>query len=171
MAVMRMTLRAFGARNRVFIPLCFLALALLVAGSVGFGPAPASAQTLVAAKRAVVIRNDLGGDVGARANRIAAMRAAGQHVEIRGAVCYSACTMYLSLPESCVSPQTEFGFHGPSFYGLPLSPEQFEFWSQVIARHYPDTLRAWYLRVGRHSATMIRIRGSELIRLGVPDCD
>lgn len=163
--------RIAQAFRTVLVPSRHVVPTLLATGLIALGPAPVGAETRVAAQRPVVIGNDLGGDVGARANRIATMRKAGQHVEIRGALCYSACTMYLALPDSCVNRRTVFGFHRPSFYGLPLSSERFEFWSQVIARHYPAALRDWYLRVGRHSATMVRIRGSELIRLGVSECD
>ncbi|KEP68724.1 hypothetical protein DL1_09165 [Thioclava dalianensis] len=132
--------------------------------------AAALAQQPVAARAPLVVGSDYGGDVGARANKIAAMRKAGQHAEIRGRLCYSACTMYLSLPGTCVQPNTRFGFHGPSFYGLALAPEQFEFWSRIIAAHYPQPLQRWYLKTGRHSRALIKIRGSELIRLGIPAC-
>ncbi len=133
-------------------------------------PQPASAQNFGAAPRLFVIKNDLGGDVGARANKITAMRNEGARVEIRGQVCYSACTMYLQLPGTCISRQTEFGFHRPSYYGVSLSPEQFEFWSQVIAMHYPPALASWYMREGRYSRSLVKISGAELIRLGVPEC-
>lgn len=118
----------------------------------------------------VVILNDSGGDVGARGNKIRAMRAAGQIVQIRGAICYSACTMYLGLPGSCVSRKTQFGFHRPSFFGAALPPAKFEFWSQVIAAHYPTPLHNWYLQVGRYSNVPIVISGREIIRLGIAEC-
>ncbi|MGD9916975.1 MAG: hypothetical protein AB7U46_03075 [Paenirhodobacter sp.] len=132
----------------------------------------AAAQAVPAgyAPRAVVIRNDMGGDVGARANKIAAMRAAGQSVEIRGSACYSACTMYLALPGTCVNRRTQFGFHRPSYYGIALAPDQFEFWSQVIAAHYPPAIRSWYLREARYAVSPEILPGAELIRLGVPEC-
>jgi len=119
---------------------------------------------------AIEIRNDMGGDVGARANKIAAMRANGQSVAIRGPSCYSACTMYLSLAGSCVSRTTRFGFHRPSHYGAALSPDQFEFWSNVIAAHYPAPLQSWYMNEGRYSISLQVISGADLIRMGVAEC-
>lgn len=152
------------------------ALALCVGLSAGFLPGQAQAQVqgqvLVAgySPRPIEIGNDLGGDVGARANKIAVMRANGQSVAIRGPSCYSACTMYLALPGSCIDRGTRFGFHRPSYYGTALTPEQFEFWSQVIASHYPASLQSWYLTEGRYSARLRMIAGAEIIRLGVPEC-
>jgi hypothetical protein len=160
--------RAAHSRPHVFV---ILATAFLAAALTVFAPQPAAAQSVGYAPRAVLIRNDMGGDVGARANKIAAMRAQGQHVAIVGAACYSSCTMYLGLPGTCVSRKTQFGFHRPSFYGAALSPAKFEYWSQVIAQHYPAALQGWYLRVGRYSTNLIRMSGAELIRLGMPECD
>lgn len=134
---------------------------------------PATAQPVIAAAHSpapIVVGNDLGGDVGARANRIAALAATGRPVEIRGAACYSACTLYLGLPGTCISRKTQFGFHRPSFYGAALPPEKFEFWSQVIAAHYPPALREWYLREGRFSARLRKISGGALIAMGLREC-
>ena len=135
-------------------------------------PTMAEAQTITVGysrPERVLVRNDLGGDVGARANKIHDMTVSGQSVEIRGA-CYSSCTMYLGLPGSCTSRNAQFGFHRPSFYGAALAPDQFEFWSQVIAAHYPPALRDWYLTQGRYSASLKMISGAQLIKLGVPEC-
>ena len=136
------------------------------------GPSYGQDQILTAnySPRPITIGNDMGGDVGARANRIAAMRASGQSVAIRGPSCYSACTMYLSLPGSCVSRKAKFGFHRPSYYGSTLPPEKFEFWSRIIAAHYPAPLQSWYMAEGRHSVALQMISGTELIRLGVTEC-
>ncbi|MBZ4022907.1 hypothetical protein CKO11_10590 [Rhodobacter sp. TJ_12] len=131
----------------------------------------ASAQAVPVAYGAkrITVRGDLGGDVGRRANKIQAMAAAGQAVAIQGA-CYSACTMYLGLPGSCVNRNARLGFHRPSFYGAALPPEKFEFWSQVIAAHYPAPLRRWYMREGRYSVGPQIISGQQLINMGVPEC-
>jgi len=161
-------LRARVARSRPHVLLSMILAGLMLLT----GAEPGVAQSVPAgyAVRPIVIRNDVGGDVGVRANQIAAMRAAGQSVEIRGAVCYSACTMYLALPGACVSRHTQFGFHRPSYYGTTLAPDQFEFWSQVIAAHYPAPLHDWYLRTGRYSRQLMMISGAEIIRLGVAEC-
>ncbi|MEL7175094.1 MAG: hypothetical protein AAGK28_01085 [Pseudomonadota bacterium] len=119
----------------------------------------------------LVVRNDRGGSVGTRAREIAHLRAADRAVELRGRVCLSSCTMYLSLRRVCVSPSTTFGFHGPSYYGRPLSAHDFEHWSHVIADHYPAALKDWYLTTGRYrSRGYFRMKGSDLIRMGVAQC-
>lgn len=166
-----MTFQIPRARAALLRPHVFRIALLLGLIATGLGD-PVAGQTVPVgyAPRPIIIRNDLGGDVGARANKISAMAASGQTVEIRGSVCYSACTMYLGLPGSCISRTTQFGFHRPSYYGAALEPDQFEFWSQVIAAHYPKALKTWYLQKGRHRASLQMISGAELIRLGVREC-
>lgn len=119
----------------------------------------------------IVVGNDRGGLVSRRVTEIQKIRAGGQRVEIRGRLCLSTCTMYLGLPQTCVSPTTVFGFHGPSYYGTPLSTRDFEYWSNVIAKHYPEPIRSWYLREGRTRVlNSYRIKGRQLIRMGISQC-
>ena len=121
--------------------------------------------------RAVVIRNDPGGVLPARIASIASIRSSGQRVELRGRYCLSACTLYLGLPNACVSPQTRFGFHGPSMYGRPLKSKDFERWSKVMASHYPEPLRSWFMEKARYQVTgYVNLRGEDLIRMGVERC-
>jgi hypothetical protein len=135
----------------------------------GMGLAQDSAAT--SSRAVLVVGNDEGGLVSNRVEEINRILLQGTHVEIRGQVCYSACTMYLGMPDTCVLPQTSFGFHGPSHYGRRLSAHDFEYWSQVIASHYPAPLRSWYLTEGRtRISDYFRISGTELIRLGVRQC-
>lgn len=118
-----------------------------------------------------VIHNDRGGVVGARAQEIHTIQLRQQRVEIRGKVCLSTCTMFLGAGDVCVNPNTKFGFHGPSYYGRPLKPEQFEYWSQVIASYYPAGLKEWYLTTGRYkSKGYYTMSGTQLIALGVASC-
>ncbi|MFV2034775.1 MAG: hypothetical protein ACC631_06655 [Halocynthiibacter sp.] len=133
---------------------------------------PAAAQAASTARgQVVVVSNDRGGLVGRRAEQIETIRATRQRVEIRGRICLSSCTMYLGLPNTCISPDTSFGFHGPSFYGTALSPADFEYWSAVIASYYPQPLRDWYMREGRtRISNYFRISGRELIRMGIKQC-
>lgn len=169
-----MKLRNLLARAAQLRPhVLFLGAAALIGGLAAVLPAnTAQAQVAVSgySPRPIEIRNDPGGDVGARANKIAAMRANGQTVAIVGPSCLSACTMYLALPGSCVRASARFGFHRPSYYGTSLTPEKFEFWSQVIASHYPAPLQSWYLREGRYSVNLRMIAGADLIRMGVREC-
>lgn len=123
--------------------------------------------------RAIIIQNDKGGAVTERAELIRDYRSAGTSVEIRGSFCLSSCTMYLGLPETCVTPQTVFGFHGPSsrHYGIALNPAAFEHWSQIMADHYPEPLRSWFLSKGRHRIVgFYEYLGSDLIRMGIRRC-
>lgn len=114
--------------------------------------------------RAVVVRNDPGGVLPARIASVASIRSSGQRVELRGRYCLSACTLYLGLPNACVSPQTRFGFHGPSMYGRPLKSKDFERWSKVMASHYPEPLRSWFMEKARYQVTgYVNLRGEDLI--------
>lgn len=117
------------------------------------------------AQPALIIADDHGGTVSTRVSQIAQLRRSGRAVEIRGEHCYSSCTMYLALPRLCIHPDTIFGFHGPSDFGKPLLPQQFEYWSRIIADHYPPSLADWYMRVARHSLSRHHnIRGKDLAR-------
>ena len=114
-----------------------------------------------------ISRSDRGGLVRTRVHEIEQMRAAGIGVEITAPQCLSSCTMYLGADVVCISPYTVFGFHAPSYYGAALSPEVFEYWSKVIASHYPEPLRRWFMEVGRYkTAGYYRIDGRQIIKLG-----
>ncbi|MDA5093082.1 hypothetical protein O2N63_03185 [Aliiroseovarius sp. KMU-50] len=119
----------------------------------------------------IVIGNDYGGSVRERHNEIQRINALGQRVEIRGQICLSSCTMFLGAKNVCVSSRTTFGFHGPHRFGSRLSPEEFDQWSKVIAAYYPASVKSWYLQKARHQIYKIaRLKGSELVRLGVTKC-
>lgn len=119
----------------------------------------------------VVIRDDPGGRIVARLHEIDRILATGQRVEIRGRFCHSTCTMMIGLPGTCVSAGTRFGFHGPSFLGVPMSARQFDYWSWQMARFYPPPLRDWFMRTGRHRIDgLYELSGVELIRMGIREC-
>lgn len=119
-----------------------------------------------------VIGSDRGGFIRERQLEIRRLQASGQPVEIRGALCYSTCTMLLGLPQTCVSPNTEFGFHGPSRSGTRLGAAEFEYYSQLIAQYYPSQLKDWFLKKGRNRINGVhRIKGSEIIRMGIKKCE
>jgi hypothetical protein len=140
--------------------------AAMLAAIVAFGSGMSAA-----AQRVVVIGDDRGGYVGERAQLVASLRADAARVEIRGSICFSACTMYLGAGDVCVSPETRFGFHGPSRFGQALSTLEFEHWSEVMARHYAEPLRQWFMEGPRYeSRTLIEVSGAELIRLGYAAC-
>lgn len=129
-------------------------------------------QTRVARDGTIIVERDNGGLLVERIRFLSALRQSGQRVEIRGQ-CISACTLYLGLPQTCISRDTVMGFHGPQsqLYGIALPPADFEYWSRVMADHYPPALRRWFLTEGRNEIMGVhRIRGRELIRLGAREC-
>ncbi|TMV05648.1 hypothetical protein FGK63_16535 [Ruegeria sediminis] len=119
-----------------------------------------------------VVGNDRGGSIKARLFQIRRLRASGQRVEIRGKFCFSTCTMLLGLPNTCILPETQFGFHGPSLNGRRLAPDRFEYFSRVISQYYPQPLRDWYMKTGRNRLNPIyRISGARIIAMGIAACD
>ena len=166
--------RSGNAREKITtLPTPGKALAMLVlaaATTLAIAPAEA-AQRPEGGARTLVIRNDPGGVIPARIADIATIRASGRKVELRGRYCLSACTLYLGLPNACVSPQTRFGFHGPSLYGRPLKQKEFERWSRLMASHYPEPLRDWFMKTARFRLTgYANLQGDDLIRMGVERC-
>lgn len=89
-------------------------------------------------------------------------------VRLRGQI-NSADTLWLGARDVCVEPSVRMEFHGPRNYGLfRLSPVDFQYYSQVVADHYPKPLADWYMAAGRYG--FWTIRASELVRLGVKAC-
>ncbi len=143
---------------------CLLVPLAFCLGVVG---APATAQQ----QAPLVIGNDRGGGVAQRARLVDAIKASGQRIEIRGSHCYSACTMYLGAGNLCVSPDTVFGFHGPTRNGEPLPSASFDHWSRIMARYYNEPLSTWFMNEARHlRGDVYRLSGSQIIELGYPSC-
>lgn len=127
--------------------------------------------TDAAAQQSLIVGNDRGGLVGKRAQEINQLRQIGQRVEIRGNICYSSCTMYLGASNVCISPNTTFGFHGPSRSGTPLPADQFERWSRLMASFYNAPLQQWFMQQGRYAISDVyRMSGRQLIQLGYQTC-
>jgi hypothetical protein len=128
-------------------------------------------STQADAQQSLIVGNDRGGLVATRAREVDSIKRLGQRVEIRGTVCYSTCTMYLGASDVCVSPNTTFGFHGPSRSGAPLPTDQFERWSRLMASYYNQPLQQWFLQQGRYKINDVyRMSGSQLIALGYRTC-
>lgn len=141
-------------------------LAFVAALAFTVTPSVASAQ-----QQSLIVGNDRGGSVSRRAKEIAMIKTAGRRVEIRGAICYSSCTLYLGASNVCVSPNTSFGFHGPSLSGQQLPTAQFEKWSRFMAGFYNAPLRRWFMAQGRYAQTSLyRMSGRELIAIGYQTC-
>lgn len=119
----------------------------------------------------LVIRNDPGGYLNARLQQIRELRRSARPVEIRGGHCNSTCTMLIGLPQTCVSRDTTFGFHGPSSRDEPMEPWRFELASRVMAQYYPPELRRWFMDTGRFRTDGVyRLNGAEIIAYGVLEC-
>jgi len=131
-------------------------------------------STSLAAERydALIIENDDGGNVEEYAQRIRAIPRS-TLVAIAG-VCSSACTMYLGHNRTCAYPDTVFSFHGPSdeVPGRALPQDEFNEISRLMAAHYPEPIRSWFMNTARYTLVGFHDRrGSEFIRLGlVEDC-
>lgn len=122
---------------------------------------------------ALDVREDWGGSVAQRIDRVEKMRVSGTKVRILG-TCVSACTLYLGLPNTCVSPKARLGFHGPSaaLPGLPLPREVFDRVSLQMAGYYPGQLRGWYLAKGRlRTEGHYTMTGAQVITMGARACD
>ena len=136
----------------------------------GLGLLAALAAGSVAAQSALVINSDRGGVLNQYAQRVSQLSQSGQRVELRG-TCYSACTMYLGLRNVCIHPNARFGFHGPSRRGRPLPLQEFDRWSHMMANHYREPLRSWFLSTARHQISGYhRLSGAQLISMGYPSC-
>lgn len=118
----------------------------------------------------LLVLHDTGGGVD---DRLRMMRDLGPaHVEIRGE-CLSACTMFLGLPDVCVSPGAVLGFHGPTtpLPGIPLPPDDWERATQTMAAQYPPRLRRWFLSDARYySGDYLTLTGEQVINLGAKPC-
>ncbi len=126
---------------------------------------------VLATSTTLVVTSDRGGRVIDRVHEVRELRREGVRVEIRGNVCYSTCTMYLGLPNVCTIPSTIFGFHGPSRGGVELGKEEFEYYSTLISNYYPEPLKSWYMAKARYKISGVyKVKGSELIKLGIKEC-
>lgn len=122
------------------------------------------------ATEALVISRDYGGSVMQRLRELNNLRMQRTPVKVVGQ-CMSACTMYLGLPQTCVSANAVFGFHGPSRRGQSRALTNSSA-AELLAAHYPPALRQWYLREGQYVASdrVIKISGRDMHRMGVPRC-
>ncbi len=122
-------------------------------------------------KGIVVIGDDPGGYIDTRLEQIRRLRQTNQPVQIRGSYCNSTCTMFIGLPNACVEPQTEFGFHGPSYSGRRMPRAEFDHWSRIMAAHYPAQVADWFMETARKRIRGLHtLRGDKLIRMGVARC-
>jgi hypothetical protein len=112
---------------------------------------------------AVIVTKDVGGYVTDYQTKTAIYRASDREVRLHE--CRSACTLALSLPNVCVYPDSILKFH------LAYDPRNHQpnaSVSQELFDSYPATVRA---RLGTLTREYKVLRGSELISLGIRDCN
>jgi hypothetical protein len=111
----------------------------------------------------VVVTKDVGGYVSDYQAQTAIYRATGREVRLHE--CRSACTLALSLPNACVYPDSLLKFH------LAYDPRNHQpnaEVSQQLFNSYPASVQA---RLGTLTREYKVLRGSELIKLGIRECN
>lgn len=151
---------ALKQRGRAALPHALVMALALVAGGV----------PRTHAEEIHVVTHDTGGSVIARWHEVTNLRVEGTEVRIEGP-CMSSCTMYLGLPNTCVSPSASFGFHGPrsGTTGRSLADTSA---ARLMASHYPPVLRNWFLREGQYlqGNHVVTLSGHQLIAMGIRRC-
>ena len=120
---------------------------------------------------AIIIWHDMGGGIEDRLRQMHLIGA--QHVEIRGE-CVSACTLFLGLPDVCVWPAAQLGFHGPrtALPGIPLPRREWERVTAEMAAEYPPAIREWFMVEARYHVTdYLVISGAQAIQMGARACE
>jgi hypothetical protein len=111
----------------------------------------------------VIVMKDVGGFVADYQSQTAIYRASEREVRLHE--CRSACTMALSLPNVCVYPSSTLKFH------VAYDPRNHQTNPQVSQQlfdSYPAAVRA---RLGTLTRNYKVLSGSELIELGIRDCN
>jgi hypothetical protein len=111
----------------------------------------------------VIVMKDVGGLVADYQSQTAIYRASEREVRLHE--CRSACTMALGLPNVCVYPDSTLKFH---FAYDPRNHQTNPEVSQQLFDSYPAAVRA---RLGNLTRNYKVLRGSELIKLGIRDCN
>jgi hypothetical protein len=134
--------------------------ALALAGFL-IGASPGKAAPMV------LIKDDLGGNIGAYWSRFVAIRDAGEQVEIDGK-CFSACTMVLGIvPQNriCVTENALLGFHAayrPGILGFKVINEPA---TRTLLSFYPDRIRQWIASNGGLGTEMMYLSGRDLLAM------
>ena len=111
----------------------------------------------------VIVMKDTGGLVDKYWEQTAAYRSEGREVRLHE--CRSACTMALSLPNVCVYPSSVLKFH----LAYDWNTKEVSSWeSSKLYASYPPAVQQ---RLGQLTRAYKNLSGSELIRLGIRNCD
>ena len=108
----------------------------------------------------IIIRNNMGGYVGAYGEWVNRILNSGRQVEIRGE-CASACTMILYIPKEriCVSSRAQFSFHlEGDFTHWYRYPSEVQQWLQRQGGR--GFGKRWAILKGRELLSIFRLCGS-----------
>jgi hypothetical protein len=111
----------------------------------------------------VLVMKDVGGYVDQYGAQTARYFASNREVRLHE--CRSACTLALSLPNVCVYPSSILKFH--KAYN-PITKNANEEITEAMMAAYPPAVRQ---RLGELTRQYKVLTGSELIRLGIRDCN
>lgn len=89
--------------------------------------------------RSLTITNDQGGELIQYALFVKHI----DHVKFDGE-CMSACTLFLSVKDKCITEKAKFGFHMP----FGMSPEQNQKAADYVMSQYPEWIRRYIQRHG-----------------------
>ena len=113
----------------------------------------------------IVYETDHGGSI---RDRMAEMASHDCAYAITADRCASACTFYLDPDRlACVARDTVFMFHGPVARpgDPPITPEEFDELTRLIASHYPPEIADPFLREWRHGE--VEMLGQSIIDAGL----
>lgn len=110
-----------------------------------------------------VIQNDPGGVVREYLIEVNMATLRGDVIRIEG-WCASACTLFLSVPNSCVTPQARLAFHAPAGGTRSQNDEV----AHYIAAQLPGEVGRWYLRNAAHltGGDHATLSGVQLVQMG-----
>lgn len=140
----------------IALPAC--AAAPSASPKAALAPMPAPAATTA---EPIVIHDNRGGNVVQMIARRNELEASGRPVRISG-ICNSACTMLVTLPNACLTPDASVGFHAPRLPGTTIIPPLVD---QLMAMHYRGGIRARWDAEWRHSLKIQSIGARDYVRL------
>ena len=115
---------------------------------------------------------DHGGHVNEYFDKVAKLNRGNHPIRILGE-CDSACTIYLSANEVCVTENSNFGFH------TAFHTKSYDDWTKVstdyeatdrIMESYKDTLKNYIMDHGGLNSDFMYIDGKTMILLGYDEC-
>lgn len=144
-------------RIRTALPSALALIGALLATSL----APPQAEAKPKGGAPIVIMNNRGGNVMEAVQYRQKLAASGRRVEIAG-YCRSACTIYITLPNACLSPKATVGFHAPRIPGTTIIPPIVD---QIMASYYRNGILQKWNSEWKHSLKMHKISARQYVRL------